>query len=130
MDPNDINILVIDDVNTVRVQLNDLLKSFGFGQVQAVGSAPEAIQALTREKYHLILCDWHMSPTTGLEFLHFVRKQPSCQKIAFIMVTAEATKERVVEAIQAGVDDYIVKPLTLAHMNKIYKVLTKKQVIE
>lgn len=130
MDPNDVNILVVDDVNTVRIQLNDLLKSFGFGQIRTAGSVPEATRVLASEPVHLILCDWHMSPMTGFEFLRSVRQHPEHQKVAFIMVTAEATKERVLEAIQAGVDDYIVKPLTLSQMNKIYKVLVKRQVIE
>lgn len=130
MDANDVSILIVDDVHTVRAQLKDLLKSFGFGQVRTAGSVPEAQKAIESEPCHLILCDWHMTPVSGLDFLRSIRQHPSHRKIAFIMVTAESTQERVVEAIQAGVDDYVVKPLALTHMNKVYKLLVKKQVIE
>ncbi len=127
MDPIDVNILVIDDVQSVRIQLEELLKSFGFRRVTAAASVPEARLAMEKEAFQLILCDWHMVPITGLEFVRHVRQQAALKDIPFIMVTAESTKERVIEAIQAGIDDYIVKPLTLGHMNKVYKILLKKQ---
>jgi two-component system chemotaxis response regulator CheY len=125
----DVNILIIDDVNAVRIQLRDLLRSFGFKKIKLAGNAQEAKASLDTEPFQLILCDWHMSPVSGLEFLKFVRTHPAFNAIPFVMVTAESTRELVLEAIQNGVDDYIIKPLTLAHMNKVYSVLLKRQVL-
>jgi CheY-like chemotaxis protein len=125
----DVKILVIDDVNAVRIQFRDLLRSFGFKNVKLAGNAQEAKAALEAEPFHLVLCDWHMTPVNGYEFLKFVRQHPALGKMAFIMVTAETTREMVLEAIQSGVDDYIIKPLTLNHMSKIYSVLLKRQVL-
>jgi two-component system chemotaxis response regulator CheY len=71
-----------------------------------------------------------MTPTDGLEFLKHVRSQEQTKNIAFIMVTAEGTKEKVVEAIKTGVDDYLMKPLTLEQIEtKVHKVLIRKQVL-
>src|SRR5262249_29846805 len=123
MEQGDVNILVVDDVNTMRIRIKELLKSFGFRKIHLAGTAQEAKEILEAEPFHLILCDWHMATVDGLEFLKFVRQNPTFGKIAFVLITAESTRELVLEAIQAGVDDYIVKPLTLAHINKVYGVL-------
>jgi DNA-binding response OmpR family regulator len=81
-------------------------------------------------QHHLVLCDWHMSPTDGMELLKFVRAHPTYGAAPFIMVTAESTKEQVVEAIKQGVDEYIVKPLTPDQIQgKVFGVLTRKQII-
>lgn len=124
----DAAILVVDDVNTMRTQISDLLKGFGFPNVTTVGNGEEAKVALANGKFNLVLSDWHMEPTNGMELLKFVRTTPTLQGIAFVMVTAESTKERVVEAIKAGVDDYLVKPLTRAQIEtKVYTILLKKR---
>ncbi len=127
MKREEVSILIVDDVNTIRVQVKELLKSFGFRKISVAQSGIEAQMALQTETFHLILCDWHMSPMDGIELLKFVRTDPKLIKIAFIMVTAESTKEKVVEAIQSGVDDYLVKPLTpLQIQNKVYGALLRK----
>jgi two-component system chemotaxis response regulator CheY len=126
----EVGILVVDDVNTMRVQIKDLLNSFGFRKVVLAGNGEEAKAALDAQPIHLILCDWHMTPVDGMEFLKHVRTHATHKGIAFIMVTAESTKERVVEAIKSGVDDYLVKPLTPVQIqNKVYGVLLRKQVL-
>jgi len=129
VEQSEVNILVIDDVNAVRIQLRDLLRSFGFRKVKLAANAQEAKALLETEAFQMILCDWHMTPVNGIEFLKFVRLHATFGKTPFIMVTAETTRELVLDAIQSGVDDYIVKPLTLAHMTKIYSVLLKRQVL-
>lgn len=126
----ELNVLVVDDVNTMRVQIKDLLLSFGFKNVSVAENGEGAKAVLAGGTFHLILCDWHMAPTDGLEFLKFIRSQPQTKNIAFIMVTAEGTKEKVIEAIKSGVDDYLVKPLTLEQIEtKVHSVLVKKQVL-
>jgi two-component system chemotaxis response regulator CheY len=126
----EVAILVIDDVNTMRVQIKDLLKSFGFRKVTLASSGEEAKAAIETETFNLILCDWHMAPTDGLEFLKYIRSHDTYKGVPFVMITAESTKERVVEAIKTGVDDYLVKPLTIDQIqNKVYGVLIRKKVL-
>lgn len=129
MEPAEIRILLVDDVKAVRLQLESLLQSFGFTRITSVGSVPEAQASLKSLPHDLILCDWHMAPLSGMDLLLEVRANPELKKVPFIMVTAEATRERVLEAIKAGIDDYIVKPLTLTHISKVYRILLKKQVL-
>lgn len=122
------NILVVDDVNTMRTQIKELLIGFGFHNVDTVANGEEAKAALTSKTYHLVLSDWHMEPTNGMELLKFVRANATLKPMAFLMITAESTKERVVEAIKSGVDDYLVKPLTRAQIEtKVYTILLKKR---
>ena len=129
MDKGDVNILIVDDVNAIRVQLKEILKSFGFKKMKSVQNAEEAKQIIEDELFHIILCDWHIGPTSGLEFLKYIRQHPDFKNMAFVMVTAENTKEGVMQAVQAGIDDYIVKPITLTSMDKVQRALVKKQVL-
>ena len=123
-------ILIVDDVNAMRMQIKDLMKSFGFRKVMTAPSGQEAMQMMEANPIHLVLCDWQMHPVTGLEFLSYIRKHPEFSKTAFIMVTADSTRDRVIEAIKAGVDDYIVKPLTHNQIqDKVYSVLLRRQLL-
>ena len=133
MTREEVSILVVDDVNTMRVQVKELLKSFGFCKITVATSGQEAqglLDSGQAGRFHLILADWQMTPIDGLELLKYARNVPGYKDVAFIMVTAENTKDRVVEAIKSGVDDYLVKPLTMEQIqNKVYAVLIKKQVL-
>jgi two-component system chemotaxis response regulator CheY len=126
----EVSVLVVEDVNSTRFQIRDLLKECGFKKITLAASGEEAKVTVQTEPPELILCDWYMTPTDGLEVLKFVRSHPTAKGIAFIMVTGEGTKDRVINAIQAGVDDYIVKPLTMVQVqSKVFQVLIKKKVI-
>ncbi len=126
----EVGILVVDDVNAVRVQVRELLKTFGFKRILIAANGAEAIQMLNSEQIQLVMADWSMLPTDGMELLKYIRSHPQHQDTSFVMVTAESIRERVIEAIQAGVDDYIVKPLTAEQIqSKVYGVLLKKKVI-
>jgi two-component system, chemotaxis family, chemotaxis protein CheY len=126
----EVGILVVDDVAAMRTQVKDLLRSFGFQKIRVAASGEDGKAQLDQEPTHLILCDWQMQPTNGLEFLKYVRAHPDYKTTPFIMVTAESTKEKVIEAIKTGVDDYLVKPLTLDQIqNKVYGVLLRKKVL-
>jgi two-component system chemotaxis response regulator CheY len=115
----------------MRVQIRDLLKGIGFKKVVLAESVSSAKDMLEAGPVHLILCDWHMEPVDGLEFLRYVRVHPGHSAVAFVMITAESTKERVIEAIASGLDDYIVKPLTAQIIQtRVKAVLQKKRVIE
>src|SRR4051812_35606779 len=122
-------VLIVDDVNSTRFQIRDVLKESGFRKIILAASGEEAKVCIQLEAPSLILCDWYMNPTDGFEVLKFVRAHPTAKATAFIMVTGEGTKERVIEAIQAGVDDYIVKPLSTSQVqSKVMQVLTRKKV--
>lgn len=126
----EVSILVVDDVNTMRLQIRELLRSFGFRKITMVANGEEAKQVLASDQVQLILSDWHMEPVDGIELLRFIRSFPQTKEIPFILVTAETTREKVMEAIKAGVDDYLIKPLTLQQIqNKVYGVLLRKQVL-
>lgn len=126
----EVSILVVDDVNTMRIQVKELLKSFGFRKIALAENGEEAKAVIEATGCHLVLCDWQMSPTDGMELLKYLRSHPNFRQVAFVMVTAESTKEKVIEAIKAGVDDYLVKPLTPVQIQtKVYGVLLKKQVL-
>jgi two-component system chemotaxis response regulator CheY len=121
-------ILIVDDVNTMRMQIKELLKAFGFQHLTTVANGEAAKVELTQNSYHLILSDRHMEPCDGLSLLKYVRQDASLKNIAFLMITAESTKEGVIEAIKAGVDDYLIKPLTRTQIEtKVYSVLLKKR---
>ena len=127
---SDISILVVDDVQTMRTQISGLFELSGFKNIRVASNGLEACQLLLSQPFQLIIADWQMNPMNGLEFVHFVRSHPALNGIPFIMLTAETTKEKVVEAIRAGIDDYIVKPLTQDHiLLKVGIVLKKRNVI-
>jgi two-component system, chemotaxis family, chemotaxis protein CheY len=126
----EVGILIVDDVNAMRVQIKELLKSLGFRKVMLAANGEEAKQIIAVEPPHLMLVDWHMAPCDGMELLKYVRAHRLHKEVAFIMVTAETTKERVMEAIKSGVDDYLIKPLTpIQIQSKVYGILLKKQVL-
>lgn len=124
----DLSVLVVDDVNTMRTQLKEILRSIGIQKVLGVSNGEEAKLVLETEAVHLVVCDWHMSPTDGLEVLKFLRAHPTLGKtVGFLMLTAEGTKEKVLTAIQAGVDDYVMKPVSPAQvLAKIQNVMKKR----
>lgn len=126
----EVNILVVDDVNAMRVHTRDLLKSCGFKKIHLAGNGVEAQAFLKESEVHLVLADWQMQPCDGMELLRFVRSNAQYNGLAFIMMTAESTKERVLEAVKAGVDNYLVKPVSNDDIQtKVYDTLLKKKVL-
>jgi two-component system chemotaxis response regulator CheY len=117
-------ILVVDDFATMRRILKNTLKTLGYLNVEEADDGTTAWQALNREQFDLILCDWNMPKVNGLDFLKAVRANPGTRDIPFIMITAEAQKENILEAVKAGVSNYIIKPFTGEILgSKIEKVL-------
>jgi len=128
---DEVSILVVDDVNAMRVQVKELLISFGFTKVQTAESGEQAKQLMETQQFQLLMVDWHMAPGDGMELLKHARAHPKYKDTAFVMVTAENTKECVVQAVKGGVDDYLVKPLTLDSIqSKVYAALLKRQVLQ
>ena len=130
MTPADVKILVVDDVQMMRVQVKDILRQCGFEKIRSAANGLDALKQLGEESAHLIVADWHMAPMSGLELLREVRAKEAFKDIAFLMLTAEVTKERVIEAVKAGVDEYVVKPFTIDHTQlKVMSVLLKRKVL-
>ncbi len=111
VNPN-MKILVVDDFSTMRRIIKNLLKQLGYSNVDEAEDGSQALTRLKSEKYEFIVSDWNMPNMTGLELLQAVRADASLKDIKFLMVTAEALQENVIAAVQAGVNNYIVKPFT------------------
>ena len=105
-------ILVVDDFATMRKIVRNVLKQINQTDVTEAENGKAALAVLKSEQIGLIISDWVMPEMTGIDFLRACKDDPELKKIPFIMVTAEAQKESVVEAIKGGVDNYIVKPFT------------------
>lgn len=106
-------ILTVDDFSTMRRIIRHMLRQLGYNNVVEAEDGAAAFDLLQREKVDFIISDWNMPNMTGLELLKAVRGDENLKAIPVLLVTAEALKEKVVEAVQAGVNNYIVKPLTV-----------------
>ena len=106
------NVLVVDDFATMRRILKGSLKKIGFSNIFEAEDGKVALQVLGKEDIGLIVSDWNMPNMTGIELLKAVRSNDKIKSIPFIMVTAEGQKDNIIEAVQAGVSNYIVKPFT------------------
>jgi two-component system, chemotaxis family, chemotaxis protein CheY len=106
--------LVVDDFATMRKIVKNVLKQINITDVTEAEDGKQALAILKKSggDFELIVSDWIMPEMTGIEFLKACKEDESLRKIPFIMVTAEAQKHSVLEAIKAGVDNYIVKPFT------------------
>ena len=123
-DPN-MKILVVDDMSTMRRIVKNIMKQLGFANVEEAENGQDALDKLRAGSYGFIVSDWNMPVMTGIELLRAIRADEKLKAIPVLMVTAEAQKENLIEAIQAGVSNYIVKPFTAEviqeKMNKIFK---------
>ena len=123
MDKN-INVLVVDDFETMRRIVKTSLKKLGFLNVIEAEDGKIALKKLEKEKIGLIISDWIMPNMNGIEFLRAVRSDDRFKDTPFIMLTTEGKKQDVIEAVNAGVSNYIVKPFNPDTLNeKIKKVL-------
>ena len=107
-----IKILVVDDFKTMRKIIKNILTQLGFKNIIEADDGTTALELLKKQKVDLIISDWNMPKMNGLELLKSIRSDDNLKDIRFIMVTAEAQKESVIEAIKHGVNQYVVKPFT------------------
>jgi two-component system chemotaxis response regulator CheY len=119
-------ILIVDDFASMRRIVKNTLKKIGFKNILEADDGTTALAMLKEQKIDLILADWNMPKMSGLELLKKVKQDNTLKTIPVLMVTAEAQKENVIEAIQAGVSNYIVKPFTPDSMKqKLEQTLAK-----
>ena len=123
-DPN-MKILVVDDMSTMRRIVKNILKQLGFNNLEEAENGQEALKKLKADTYGFVVSDWNMPIMMGIDMLRAIRADEKLKTIPVLMVTAEAQKENLMEAVQAGVSNYVVKPLTAETMqekiNKIFK---------
>jgi two-component system, chemotaxis family, chemotaxis protein CheY len=105
-------VLVVDDFSTMRKIIKNVLKQINIENVLEAESGKHALSVLKNDAVDLIISDWIMPEMTGIEFLKACKNDDTYKTIPFIMVTAEAQKDNIMEAIKSGVDNYIVKPFT------------------
>ncbi len=121
-----IKVLVVDDYALTRDMVKSIVRQLGFINVQSVENGEMALEILRRDEVGLVICDWNMPRVSGLEVLREIRALPNGRDLPFLMLTAEAYRENVMEALKAGVSDYIVKPFTAQTLSdKITLVLGK-----
>lgn len=119
-----IKILIVDDFATMRRILKNILKQLGFKNLVEADDGTTAWDVLESQGIDLVISDWNMPKMTGLELLKKVRASDKYKGTPFLMVTAEAQKQNVIEAVQAGVSNYVVKPFTAeAISDKLEKIL-------
>jgi CheY-like chemotaxis protein len=105
-------ILVVDDQATMREIIVQQLKFLGFTDIHTAGNGEEALKLLDSQPFQLVLSDWSMPTMSGLDLLKQVRQRAALQSLPFVLITAEILRERVEQAIQAGVDNFLLKPFT------------------
>ena len=121
-------ILVVDDFSTMRRIIKNLLRDLGFNNTSEADDGLTALPMLKAGKYDLLVTDWNMPGMQGIDLLKAVRADDdeALKNIPVLMVTAEQKKEQIVEAAQAGVNGYIVKPFTaLILKEKLEKIFAR-----
>ncbi len=119
-----IRVLVVDDFATMRRILKNILKQLDFKNLVEADDGTTAWEVLEEQSIDLIISDWNMPKMSGIDLLKKVRASDKYKKTPFLMVTAEAQKQNVLEAVQAGVSNYVVKPFTAeAIFEKLDKIL-------
>ncbi|RMO54153.1 hypothetical protein ALQ29_04828 [Pseudomonas marginalis pv. marginalis] len=119
-------ILIVDDFSTMRRIIKNLLRDLGFTNTVEADDGITAIPILNSGSIDFLVTDWNMPGMTGIDLLRHVRADEKLRSLPVLMVTAEAKREQIIEAAQAGVNGYVVKPFTaLALKEKIEKIFER-----
>ncbi len=113
--------LVVDDFSTMRRIVRNLLKELGFANVQEAEDGVDALNKLRSEPFDFVVSDWNMPNMTGIDLLRAIRAVESLKHLPVLMVTAEAKKENIIMAAQAGASGYVVKPFTAVTLDEKLK---------
>ncbi|HEV8331577.1 MAG TPA: chemotaxis response regulator CheY [Steroidobacteraceae bacterium] len=116
--------LVVDDFSTMRRIVKNLLNDLGYANVAEADDGQSALPMLKAGGFDFLVTDWNMPGMPGLDLLKAVRADPALAKMPVLMLTAEAKREQIIEAAQAGVNGYVIKPFTAITLKeKIDKIL-------
>ena len=113
--------LVVDDFSTMRRIVRNLLKELGFLNVQEAEDGVDALAKLRADEFDFVVSDWNMPNMTGIDLLREIRADAKLKHLPVLMVTAEAKKENIIMAAQAGASGYVVKPFTAATLDEKLK---------
>ena len=112
MTDQNMKILTVDDFSTMRRIIRNMLRQLGYSNIVEAEDGTVALSLLKREKVDFVISDWNMPNMSGLDLLKAIRADEHLKPLPVLLVTAEALKENVVEALKAGVNNYVVKPFT------------------
>ena len=119
-------ILVVDDFSTMRRIIKNLLKDLGFANIQEADDGNTALPMLQQGDFDFVVTDWNMPGMQGIDLLRAIRADASLKHIPVLMVTAEAKKEQIIAAAQAGVNGYVIKPFTAGTLKaKLAKIFER-----
>ena len=125
---SNVRFLVVDDFATMRRILRNLLKELGYNSVDEAEDGVSALQKLRTQPFDFVVSDWNMPNMTGIDLLRTIRADEQLKHIPVLMVTAEAKKENIIAAAQAGASGYVVKPFTAATLDeKLKRILQTQQ---
>ncbi len=116
-------VIVVDDSSVMRQIIKNNLKQLGFEQSNLVDAedGEQALKKMNEDTIDLVISDWNMPRMTGIDFLKAIRADGAMKELPFLMVTSEADKEKIMEAVQAGVNQYIVKPFNATQLEEKIK---------
>lgn len=127
MADKNLRFLVVDDFATMRRIIRNLLKDLDFNNVEEAEDGQDALDKLRQSSFDFVISDWNMPNLDGLQLLNEIRNDANLASLPVLMVTAEAKKENIIAAAQAGANGYVVKPFTAAtleeKLNKIFEKL-------
>ena len=124
---NAMKILVVDDFSTMRRIVKNCLQEIGYTDITEADDGNTALPMLQAGSFDFLITDWNMPGMPGLDLLKAVRADARLGKMPVLMLTAEAKREQIIEAAQAGVSGYVIKPFTAATLKeKIDKILATK----
>ncbi len=122
----DMKILIVDDFSTMRRIIKNLLRDLGFNNTAEADDGVTALPILQSGSFEFLVTDWNMPGMTGIDLLKAVRADAKLAKLPVLMVTAEQKRDQIIEAAQAGVNGYIVKPFTAITLKeKIDKIFER-----
>ena len=119
-------ILIVDDFSTMRRIIKNLLRDLGFNNTHEADDGNTALPMLQSSEFDFVVTDWNMPGMLGIDLLRAIRADDKLKHLPVLMVTAEAKREQIIEAAQAGVNGYVVKPFTaIALKDKIEKIFER-----
>ena len=122
----DMKILIVDDFSTMRRIIKNLLRDLGFTNTTEADDGSTALPMLQKGDFDFLVTDWNMPGMQGIDLLKAIRQEPELSTLPVLMVTAESKRDQIVEAAQAGVNGYIVKPFTAQTLKeKIEKIFER-----
>ena len=122
----DMKILVVDDFSTMRRIIKNLLRDLGFSNTTEADDGTTALPMLQKGGFDFLVTDWNMPGMQGIDLLRAIREDPNISALPVLMVTAESKRDQIIEAAQAGVNGYVVKPFTAQTLSeKIDKIFER-----